>query len=84
MDIVVGVINFVISINEGNLEEISGYYDPRLRDSIIKNLRRLNYQKSDDLVLDENDELKLQKVKVMTFIRARIFNRLHYYLRMDP
>lgn len=82
MDIVVGVINFMISINEDNLEEISGYYDPRLRDSIIKNLRRLNFQKADDLVLDENDELKLQKV--MTFIRARIFNRLHYYLPMDP
>jgi hypothetical protein len=55
------VINFMISINESKPEEISGYYDPRLRDSIIKNLKRLNFQKANDLVLDENDELKLHK-----------------------
>jgi hypothetical protein len=41
----VGVIIFKISNNEGKPEEMVGYCNPNYRGSIIKNLKRLNFQK---------------------------------------
>jgi len=41
----VGVICFQISINEGKPEELIGHCLPNYRDSIIKNLKSLVWQK---------------------------------------
>jgi hypothetical protein len=48
----VGVIIFKITKNVSTPEEIIGYCHPNFRDSIIKNLKRLNFQK---VISDEND-----------------------------
>jgi hypothetical protein len=42
----VAVIKFTITNNEGKPEEMIGYCNPAYRDSIIKNLKRLNFEKS--------------------------------------
>lgn len=42
----VGVIHFLISTNEGSPEQLTGYCQPNFRDSIIKNLKRLAWQKA--------------------------------------
>lgn len=42
----VGVIIFKIANNESTPEEIIGYCHPNFRNSIIKNLKRLNFQKA--------------------------------------
>jgi hypothetical protein len=48
----VGVIVFKFVTNEGKPEEIVGYCNPNFRDSVIKNLKRLNFQKQK---AEEND-----------------------------
>jgi hypothetical protein len=42
-----GVIRFLISTNEGAPEQLTGYCLPNYRDSIIKSLKRLVWQKPD-------------------------------------
>ena len=45
----VGVIRFMISTNEGHPEEIVGHCLPNFHDSIIKNLKRLAWQKPQEI-----------------------------------
>ena len=48
----VGIVIFRVSTNEGVPEDVIAHCLPNFRDSIIKNLKRLNFQKANS---EEND-----------------------------